>query len=43
MLSIGARVPCPAGTGVERQPVPHDPPAVASSRIGISAWPRSVE
>jgi hypothetical protein len=26
-----------AGTGVERHPVPHDPPAVASSRIGISA------
>jgi hypothetical protein len=30
------------GTGVERQPVLH-PPAVASSRMGSSAWPRRLE
>ena len=36
---MGVRGAWPAGMGVERQPVLH-PPAVASSRMGSSAWPR---
>ncbi len=39
---MGVRAAWPSGMAVERQPV-LQPPAVASSRMGSSAWPRRVE